>query len=62
MNKITLSVELDIDELAFTLAREVPYDKLIKLIKVIDDAVMEYEFTEELAKTFQAAIDKENAE
>ncbi len=60
MNTITLPVQLDLDQLAFTLAREVSNDDLIKLIKAIDDSVMEYEFTEELLKTFQGVIDKEN--
>jgi len=60
MNTITLPVELDLDHLAFTLAREVSNDDLIKLIKAIDDNVCEYEFTEELLKMFQGVIDKEN--
>ena len=60
MNTITLPVELDLHHLAFTLAREVSNDDLIKLIKAIDDNVCEYEFTEELLKMFQGVIDKEN--
>lgn len=60
MNTITLPVELDLDHLGFTLAREVSNDDLIKLIKAIDDSVCEYEFTEELLKMFQRVIDKEN--
>lgn len=61
MNTITIPVELELNQLAFTLAREVSNDDLIKLIKAIDDSVMEYEFTEELLKMFQGVIDKENA-
>lgn len=60
MNTITLPVELDLDHLAFTLAREVSNDDLIKLIKAIDHNVCEYEFTEKLLKMFQRVIDKES--
>jgi hypothetical protein len=56
---IELNIGVDIDQLAVALSR-LPNDQIINLFKAVDDMVCEYEFTEELAKTFQAVIDKEN--
>lgn len=56
---IELNMGVDIDQLAVALSR-LPNEQIINLFKAVDDMVCEYEFTEELAKTFQAVIDKEN--
>lgn len=56
---VELNIGVDIDQLAVALSR-LPNDRIISLFKAVDDMVCEYEFTEELAKTFQAVIDKEN--
>lgn len=59
-NKVELHVNTDMDTLAFSIS-QMPHDQIIELFKFVDDMVCEYEFTETLAKTFQAVIDKENS-
>ncbi len=59
MNRLDLSVSVDLDSLAFGIS-QLPDEQIIELFKAVDDLRCEYEFTETLAKTFQAVIDKEN--
>lgn len=54
-----LSMVVDLDNLAVALSR-LPNEDIINLFKSVDDMVCDYDFTDQLAKTFQAVIDNED--
>lgn len=58
MPHINYSVELDVEELSFSLARNVDNDDLIKFIKEIDLHVCDWEFTTKLHDYFAAEMKK----
>lgn len=54
-----LSMMVDLDNLAVALSR-LPNEDIINLFKAVDDMVCDYDFTKQLADTFQAVIDNED--
>lgn len=58
--KITVSVDIDPEILAFSLAHSMNRKELYRLIVDLDEAVSEYDFTEKLRDHFAEIIRKED--
>lgn len=56
---VELNMVVDVDNLAVSLSR-LPNEDIVKLFKAVDDMVCDYDFTKQLADTFQAVIDAED--
>lgn len=58
----SLPVSIDVESLAFSLARDLDYDTLINFIKHLDLAVADWDFSRELIKFANAVAEDLKAE
>lgn len=58
---LRIPIEVDVQDLVEQLSRDLDHADLLELIKMIDKAQADYDFTEELRDYFVSEIEKEDA-